>query len=137
MIAARYWEQIPLPKPRPHIAPGWGITGKLAYIETNGELRHVYTNTTPLGPLEIVATGGYFVDWGDGETTGPYDLEGGRWPDGQITHDYVWAGGYDIVVTERWTATWSLGGQSGTLRELQTVGTIDDFPVRQVQAVIR
>jgi hypothetical protein len=136
-IAARYWERIPLPIPAPHIAPGWAITGKLAYLETNGELRQVYTNSTIFGPLEIVATGGYYVDWGDGETTGPYRVEGKPWPDGQITHEYIWTGHYDIVVTERWTATWSLGGQSGTLRELRTTGRIDDFEVRQVQAVIR
>ncbi len=136
-IAARYWEEIPLPKPAPHIAPGWAITGKLAYLETNGQLRHVYTNSTAVGALEITAAGAYYVDWGDGETTGPYSLEGRPWPDGQITHEYQWAGTYNIVVTERWTATWRLGGQSGTLRELRTAGRIDDFPVRQIQAVIR
>lgn len=137
LIAALYWERIPLPEPRPYIAPGWAITGKLAYLETNGELRHVYTNSTPVGPLEIVATGAYYVDWGDGETTGPHTTEGRAWPQGEITHDYVWARTYDIVVTERWTATWSLNGRSGTLRELRTTGTIDDFPARQIQAVVR
>ena len=137
MIAARHWEDVPLPKPAPHIAPGWAITGKLAYLETHGNLRHVYNNSTPLGPLQIVATGAYYVDWGDGETSGPHSTEGESWPDGQITHNYIWAGEYDVVVTERWTATWSLGGQSGVLRELRTVGGIDDFQVRQVQAVIR
>lgn len=136
-IAARYWEEIPLPKPQPYVAPGWAITGKLGYLETNGELRHVYTNSTPVGPLEIVATGAYYVDWGDGESTGPHTREGKPWPEGEITHDYVWAKTYDIVVTERWTATWSLGGKSGTLRELRTSGMIDDFPARQIQAVIR
>jgi hypothetical protein len=110
----------------------------LAYLETNGEIRHVYNNSsTPFGPLEIVATGRYYVDWGDGETTGPYSIEGKAWPDGQITHEYIWVGTYDVVVSERWTATWRLGGQSGTLRELRTTGRIEDFPVRQVQAVIR
>jgi hypothetical protein len=137
LLAARYWEEIPLPKPAPQIAPGWAITGKMAYIETNGQTRHVYSNSTPLGPLQITATGQYYVDWGNGETTGPYAMEGKPWPDGQITYDYQWVGTYDIVVTERWTATWSLGGQNGTLRELRTVGRINDFPVRQVQAVIR
>jgi len=41
-----------------------------------------------------------------------------------------------VVVTERWAATWRLGGQGGTLRALQTTGRIDDFPVQQIQAVI-
>ena len=136
-IASRYWEDIPLPHPRPSIAPGWAITGKLAYLETNGQTRYVYTNSTPVGPLEIVATGVYYVDWGDGETTGPHSREGRPWPEGEITHDYIWARTYDIVVEERWTATWSLGGRSGTLRELRTTGRIDDFLAREIQAVVR
>ena len=136
MVARRYWEEIALPTPRPQIAPGRAITGKLAYLETNGETRHVYTNSTVFGPLQIVATGTYTVDWGDGETSGPHALEGKPWPDGQITHEYQTVGDYDVVVTERWTATWSLGGQSGVLRTLQTTGRIDDFPVEQIQAVI-
>lgn len=136
MVARRYWEQIPLPKPRPQIAPGRAITGKLAYLETRSQTSHTYTNDTAFGPLEILAKGSYIVDWGDGETTGPYDLEGKPWPNGQITHEYVDIGAYDVVVTEKWTATWRLGGQSGVLRTLQTTGTIGAFPVEQLQAVI-
>jgi hypothetical protein len=136
MIAARYWEQIPLPKPGPQIAPGRAITGKLSYLETNGETSHVYTNNTLVGPLQIHATGTYTIDWGDGTTTGPHSFEGKPWPDGQITHDYLKIGNYNVVVTEKWTATWGLGGEAGTLRTLQTVGRIDNFPVQQIQAVI-
>ena len=83
-----------------------------------------------------MATGKYYVDWGDGTTTGPHSVEGGPWPDGQITHEYIHIGAYDVVVTERWTATWSFGSESGTLDELRTVGRIDDFPVQQIQAVV-
>ena len=136
MLARRYWEEVPLPHPRPQIAPGRAITGKLAYLETNGQTRHVYTNSTVFGPLEIVATGSYMVDWGDGEKSGPHAFEGKPWPDGRITHEYQKVGAYDIVVTERWTATWRLGGNGGVLRELRTTGRIDDFPVQQIQAVI-
>ena len=136
MVARRYWEEISLPHPRPQIAPGRAITGKLAYLETNGQTRHVYSNSTVFGPLEIVATGSYTVDWGDGDKSGPHAFEGKPWPDGRITHEYQNVGAYDIVVTERWTATWRLGGQNGVLRELRTIGRIDDFPVEQIQAVI-
>ncbi len=136
MVARRYWEEVPLPKPKPAIAPGRAITGKLAFLETRGEISHTYTNDTAFGPLEILAKGSYVVDWGDGETTGPYDVEGRPWPNGQITHEYVDIGVYDVVVTEKWTATWRLGGQSGVLRTLQTTGTIGAFPVEQLQAVI-
>ena len=137
MIARRYWERVPLPRPQPAIAPGRAITGKLAYLETRGEIGHTYTNDTVFGQLVIVATGSYVIDWGDGETSGPHSFEGKPWPDGQITHDYLNVGTYDVVVTERWTATWRLGGESGVLRTLQTTGRIDDFPVEQIQAVIR
>lgn len=136
-FAARFWERVPLPVPRPYIAPGWAITGKLAYLETRGETTKVYRADTPFGPLEINATGTYVVDWGDGEQSGPHSFEGKAWPEGEITHDYVWARTYDIAVTERWVARWSLGGQSGILRQLATRGSIDDFPARQIQAVIR
>lgn len=138
MFAARYWERIPLPKPQPAIAPGRAITGKLAYLETKGQLAYTYTNNnnTMFGALEIVAKGAYSVDWGDGETSGPYSFEGQPWPDGEITHEYIDVGDYNVVVTEKWTATWAMGGESGSLRSLQTVGRIDNFPVQQIQAVV-
>ncbi len=82
-----------------------------------------------------MATGNYFVDWGDGTTTGPHAQEGDPWPNGRITHEYLRVGAYDVVVTERWTATWHFGSESGTLSELRTTGRIDDFPVEQIQAV--
>jgi hypothetical protein len=133
--AIRFWQDVPLPKPTPHIAPGRAITGKFAYLETRGELAHTYTQVTPIGPLAITAKGSYYVDWGDGTTTGPHEFEGKAWPDGRITHEYIDVGTYDVVVTERWTATWRLGPASGTLSELRTTGRIDDFPVEQIQAV--
>lgn len=135
-IAVRHWKEIPLPIPRPHIAPGWGITGKRAFLETNGTTTYTHTSPTPLGQLRIVATGRYVVDWGDGETSGPHSGEGGPWPDGDITHDYGWAGTYDVVVTERWSATWQIGAAGGVLHELETTGRIDDFLVRELQAVV-
>lgn len=136
MEAARHWEKVPLPKPQPTIQPGRAITGKLAYLETGGTVSHIYRNETVFGPLEIVASGTYTVDWGDGETTGPYNFEGAPWPNGRISHQYRDVGQYDIVVTERWIADWRIGDESGVLRRLQTTGRINDFPVQQIQAVI-
>ena len=132
-----YWQDVPLPGPEPYIAPGRAITGMFAYLETRGTTTHTFTEpNTPFGPLTVVATGRYYVDWGDGTRTGPHSAEGGPWPDGKIKHEYIHIGDYDVVVTERWTATWSFGDQSGTLDELRTVGRIDDFPVQQIQAVV-
>ena len=135
-LAVQFWRELPLPSPQPHIAPGRAITGKTAYLETRGQTRRVFGQDTPLGRLELTATGTYYVDWGDGTTTGPHDTEGGPWPDGKITHTYVDVGRYDVVVTERWSATWTLGGAGGDLSGLRTTGRIEDFPVEQVQAVI-
>jgi len=137
IVAAQAWAQrVTLPKPRPSIAPGRALTGKLAYLETNGRLSLTYTEDTIFGPLVIDAHGSYTVAWGDGVTTGPHAFEGQPWPDGRITHEYINVGSYNIVVTEKWTATWSLDGDSGVLRSLQTTGTINNFPVEQLQAVI-
>lgn len=136
MIARRYLEQIPFPQPHPSIAPGRAITGKHAYLETNGDLVRTYINNTVLGTLSIVAHGAYTVDWGDGQTTGPYGFEGRPWPDGRILHDYMNVGTYNVVVTERWTAEWQLANETGVIRTIQTVGTISNFPVQQIQAVV-
>jgi hypothetical protein len=138
MVAARAWEQrVVLPRPSPRIAPGRAITGKLAYLETQGQTTHVHTEDTMFGPLRIQATGSYRVSWGDGSQTGPHSHEGAPWPDGHITHEYRDIGTYDIVVTQHWTAEWSLGGERGLLRTLQTSGRITAFPVEQIQAVVR
>jgi hypothetical protein len=136
MIVARYWEQVALPAPKPVIAPGRAITGKLAYLETNGKVSQLYTSTSVFGPMTLRAHGTYTVDWGDGTTTGPYSSEGGAWPDGKITHQYTKVGAYNVAVTENWTADWTLDGESGTLRTLRSSGSINNFPVEQIQAVI-
>ena len=94
-----------------------------AYLETRGTTSHTYIEpNTPFGPLRIVATGKYYVDWGDGTKTGPHSAEGGPWPDGKIKHEYIHIGSYDVVVTERWKATWTFGDRSGTLNELRRWG---------------
>ncbi len=135
-FAIRFWRGARLPAPAPHIAPGRAITGKYAYLETRGTTTHTLTeDVTPFGPLRVDAVGTYDVDWGDGTKTGPHSQEGGPWPEGKIFHEYLNIGKYDVVVTERWTATWTFGSESGALTALRTTGRIDDFPVEQIQAV--
>jgi hypothetical protein len=135
-VALSHWSRIPLPRPQPRIAPGRAITGKPAYLETRGHNGHVYHSDTVFGPLEITATGSHYVEWGDGARDGPYSTAGGPWPDGQIVHEYLHVGSYDVVVTTQWTATWRLGDNRGILPRTQTTGRIDGFPVEQIQAVI-
>jgi len=136
-LALSHWARVPLPRPHPRIAPGRAITGKQVYLETRGSNAYTYTSDTVFGILEIVAKGTHYVDWGDGSSSGPFTSDGAPWPEGEITHDYVSVGVVDVVVTTKWTATWRLGGGRGTLPPTETTGRIEDFPVQQIQAVIR
>lgn len=137
--AADFWRmagQDLLPKPQPHIAPGWMLTGKLAYLEADSPTTAHFEHDTPLGPLTIDAHSQVWVDWGDGHgLEGPHDGPGQPWPDGTITHTWTTAAHYDVRVAERWTATWALAGTRGQLAGLATEGRIDAFEVRQLQAV--
>lgn len=136
LLAESFWTEVPLPVPIPHIAPGRAITGLPAYMETKGATTHRFGRSTPFGPMIIEATGTYQVDWGDGTTTGPHSAEGKAWPEGEIKHSYRDVGSYNVVVTQRWTATWSVGDESGQLDGLSTAAGIADFPVGQIQAVL-
>jgi hypothetical protein len=135
VLAEVFWGEVLLPKPVPRIEPGWAMTGRLAYLETQAPMTQTFTRDTPLGPLSITATGEFLVDWGDGTRTGPHADAGAPWPDGRITHGYTTVRTVDVVVTEQWRATWTLGARTGTLTALNTQGTIPDLPVREVQAV--
>jgi len=137
VVAASFWETIPLPAPKPMVPPGYAITGKPAYLVTDGQVAPpAFHQQTVVGPLNISAKGVYEVDWGDGSVTGPYTAEGLPYPNGNIAHTYDDVGSYTVTVIETWTATWSLGVAAGTLEQLHTQGVIDAFPVRQIQAVI-
>ena len=139
-LALQFWKTIPLPVPQPSIPPGYAITGKPAYLVTHGQTAPApYVFTTPIGLLRITAHGRYSVDWGDGSTpawTGPYSSEGQPWPQGDITHTFEFVGSYNVLISEAWSATWTLAGASGTLGGLRTTATIAAFPVQQVQAVL-
>ncbi len=124
----------------PSIPPGYAITGKVAYLVTDGTIAPArYQRSTPLGTLTITARGSYLVDWGDGTLplwTGPYREEGGPFPDGLISHTYDNTGTVTVIVRELWTATWALGSANGVLGALHTTATVAGFAVRQLQAVI-
>jgi hypothetical protein len=137
VVAARFWETIPLPVPKPVVPPGYAITGKPAYLVTNGTVAPPgYGQQTVVGALHITARGAYEVNWGDGAVTGPYTSEGLAYPNGSIVHTYDNVGTDTVTVTETWSATWKLGAAGGTLQQLRTQGVINAFPVQQLQAVI-
>lgn len=135
-LVVAFVEEIELPEPAPRIEPGYMLAGKLAYLETGAATApQRFATDTVLGPLEVVATGELYVSWGDGTTSGPFAEAGEPWPDGRITHHWSVAGPYDVTVTQRWTAEWSVGGASGTIADLETSATLDDFAVRGLEAV--
>jgi len=134
-------ERFPLPAPEPSIAPGRAITGLRAYLEPNldapveaGRTTWRGTRSTVLGEVAIVGVGRYVVDWGD-EVTGPHTGPGGPYPNGNISHVWTTMGTYDVGVTVEWDVAWRMGSATGSLTAA-TQGTIADFPVNQVQAVL-
>jgi hypothetical protein len=139
-ISVAFWRTIPLPKPNPQLPPGYAVTGLPAYLVTNGTLQPApYHAGTPLGPLTIIASGAYSVDWGDDSSpawTGPFRQEGRPYPNGTIAHTFDNVGTVTITVIENWTATWTLGTDRGVLPNLQTTATIPNLQIRQLQAVI-
>ena len=137
-VVERTIVNVRLPRPRPNVDPGYAVTGMKAYLETGNDTTHRFAPIdTVLGPLTITASSTYTVNWGDGSVTGPYSNAGGKYPNGRITHVYQHARTVDIVVTQNWTAQWSLAGQSGTIGGLSSSGTLPNFQVREVQAVRR
>lgn len=138
-LAQQFWQTIDLPVPRPSIPPGYAITGKQAYLVTQGTTHPApFVRQTPVGRLTVTAVGSYVVNWGDGSSptwTGPYDEEGQPWPNGQIIHTFDDAGYFNVQVVENWTATWTLAGQTGHLAGLRTSASVRHFHAEQVEAI--
>ncbi len=135
-VALGFWRRVRLPAPEPVIEPGYAVAGKTAYLESNGVGEVPFRFETELGTLVIEAEAELFVDWGDGRGRRAYESLGGPWPEGEVTNVYSEAAVVDVAVEQEWTAAWSVAGVTGTLGGLSTSGTIEDFEVRQVQAVI-
>ncbi|MGH9176933.1 MAG: hypothetical protein ACRD0N_00045 [Acidimicrobiales bacterium] len=137
-VAFSFVRDIVPPGPDPWIAPGFALTGKLAFLETRSPTQVPDQYDTPLGTLSVVLKATMFaVDWGDESTTddGPFAAPGEPWPHGAARHSYTTVGRYDVVVTQSWDAEWQLSGERGVVRGLTSTGGLDDFEVRQLQAV--
>jgi len=139
-IAAATWQAVKnLPVPTLESQPDFAITGKKVYLQIHGTRTWSQVVDNPIGDdITITATSTYVVHWDDPSHPGDTVTasQGGPWPDGDVTHTYTdVAPERDITVTQRWTATWTAGGQSGTLTQLQTQSAPLRIEVRQLQAV--
>jgi hypothetical protein len=129
-----------LPRPQLRIAPGFGLTGMPAYLETG---RGLSVASEPLrvdlstGPVSARFRGqaAYTVDWGDGTVTGPHREVGAPWPDGTVTHTYVDEGSFEVRVSDRWSVTFTVDGLPAQTVGLDLTGDALRFEVRERRSV--
>ena len=135
-VAFSFVREVGAPDPRPAIAPGHAITGKDAYLETPGSVATTVERATLLGPLVLEFRPTTFtVDWGDASGADTFTAPGRPYPEGTATHVYTDVGRYDVVVRQRWDVAWSLAGAGGTLGVTGAPSRIDQFEVRELEAV--
>jgi hypothetical protein len=129
-----------LPRPQLRIAPGFGLTGMPAYLETGrglsvaSEPLQVELSTGPVN-ARFRGQGAYTVDWGDGTVTGPHQVVGAPWPDGTVTHTYVDEGSYEVQVNDRWAVTFTVEGLPAQTVGLDLTGDPLRFEVRERRSV--
>jgi hypothetical protein len=129
-----------LPRAEPFIAPGFGLAGMTAYLETGRELVltpepvQVELSTGRVNAA-FTATGTYVVEWGDGTVTGPHAVAGGPWPAGTVTHTYLDRGTYEVRVADRWAVTFTVDGLAPQTVSLELDAEPYPFEVRERIAV--
>jgi hypothetical protein len=129
-----------LPRAEPFIAPGFGLAGMTAYLET---ARGLSLSPQPvqvelssgLVNAAFQGTAAYVVDWGDGTVTGPHADPGASWPDGTITHTYLDRGTYEVRVVDQWAVTFTVDGLPPQTVALDLDAEPYEFEVRERTAV--
>jgi len=142
---AWFW-QTTLPDPSPATSPPDGaITGLDCYLAIGGP-QTLSLDAAALGfVIHFDITSVYDIDWGDPSpdgsalgravTTG-HTTRGGPYPTGDLRHQYIQRGSATITVTQRWTATWSGGGESGTIADQLSTTSAITIPVQEIQALL-
>ena len=136
---------IDLPSPTASTQPAVGITGLDTFLTIQGEQR-IVRDVTALGfDVHFDITSVYDVDWDDprpdGTKTGAavtrnHRDQGGPYPHGTLRHQYIERGSASITITQRWSASWSAGGEGGTLPDsIETTGGLT-LPIQEIQAVV-
>jgi hypothetical protein len=143
-LAQVFWAERVLPAPELKLQPPFAITGKPTYLEIVGEQHKEFEVENEIdGEMVVIeATSDYVVDWGDRfnpkTSVVTTSSQGGPWPDGDVTHVYTHTDpDVTISVTQRWTAVWSSGDDSGVLEGMTTTATVTNYRVGQIEAVRR
>lgn len=132
-----YLKLMALERPRPEIsAKQGGICGVEHSLDLHMRTERIFEDSdAPYGTLDVHAYAAVKVNWGDGQS-GTYYNGGAPWPKSQIVHAWQTRGYYDIDVNATWSASWSMGPYSGIIVGVPATGSIEDFRVWEIQAVI-
>lgn len=142
---AAWWETT-LPDPTMATSPPDGaITGLDLFLSIRGA-QTLSFDVPSLGyvvHLEVTST--YDIDWGDpspdgsalgAKVTRGHTTQGGPYPNGDLRHQYIERGSVTIAVTQRWTANWTAGGDSGTISDVLYTQASLSMPVQEIVAVV-
>jgi len=144
--ALSVWWQTTLPDPTMATSPPDGaITGLALFLQLGGPQTLTF-DVPSLGHnvnLEVRST--YDIDWGDpspdrsalgAAVTRSHPTQGGLYPNGDLRHEYIERGNATITVTQRWTAHWTAGGESGTISDVLYTQASRTIPVQEIQAIL-
>jgi hypothetical protein len=145
--AVQAWQtEVKLPDPILSTNPSIAITGLDTFLTISGPTTVTWSGTALGMPVHINVTSTYDIDWdeprpdaskpnGAAKITGTTS-QGGPWPNGDLRHQYIERGSATIQVTQRWTAHWSVGSESGVLADrLHTTSSLT-VPIQEIQAVV-
>ncbi len=143
--AAWYW-QTRLPSPTLSTSPPNGaITGLDLFLAIGGP-QHLVFDVPALGyVVHLEVSSVYDINWGEPRpdtsangraVTKGHTTQGGPYPNGDLRHQYIERGTATIEVTQRWTAQWSAGGQSGTIADRLGTSSTLTIPIQEIQAVL-
>lgn len=141
-----------LPAPQPSINGERAITGLRTWLDTarpgtdpdspmTRQFRRRLDLQVAVLPVTITAKASYVVDWGDGTTTGPHDVPGGLYHDGQpgpddVTHTYVdLTTTNQLTVTDSWVVTVEIPGEDPIILDTTTTPVTLEFPINEVRSV--
>lgn len=136
---------IDLPSPSASTQPTIGITGLDTFLTIQGQ-QGMVLDVPALGyNIHFDISSVYDVDWGDPRPDGSrngaavtrnHPNQGGPYPNGSLRHQYIERGTAEITITQRWSATWSGGGEGGSLPDsVETTGRLS-LPIQEIQAVV-